>query len=120
MRASSMDVRERVLRDSDAGLLAGAVAERSHVSGSWVRWLKPRRRKTGDIGPRPQRHGPRRTLESHVHTRAALIAEPPDRPLVEWQEALGISVSLPTLCRAVKALGVKVKKNDTPQRAQPA
>ena len=40
MRAYSMDLRERVLRDSDAGMLADAVAERYHVSGSWVRWLK--------------------------------------------------------------------------------
>ena len=56
MRAYSMDLRERVIRDSDAGLMADAVAETYHVSGSWVRWLKQRRRETGEIGPRRQRY----------------------------------------------------------------
>ena len=120
MRAYSIDLRERVLRNSDAGLMADIVAERYHVSGSWVRWLKQRRRETGEIGPRPQRYGPRRKLEPHVHTLAALIAEQPDRTLAELQEALGIPVSLPTICRAVKQLGLPVKKNRTAHRARPA
>ena len=120
MRAYSMDLRERVIRDSDAGMMADAVAERYHVSGSWVRWLKQRRRETGAIGPRPQRYGPRAKLERHVHTLAALIAEQPDRTLAELQQALGISVSIPTICRAVKQLGLKVKKNRTAHRARPA
>src|SRR2546428_5359059 len=120
MRAYSMDLRERVLRDSDAGMMADAVAERYHVSGSWVRWLKQRRRETGEIGPRPRRYGPHRKLETHVHTLAALIAEQPDRTLLELQEALGVPVSLPTICRAVKPLRLPIKKNRTTDRAQPA
>ena len=120
MRAYSMDLRERVLRDSDTGMLADVVAERYHVSGSWVRWLKQRRRETGEVGPRPRRYGPRRKLEPHVHTLAALIQEQPDRTLAELQEALGFPVSLPTICRAVQQLGLRVKKNRTPQRARPA
>ena len=44
MRAYSMDLRERVLRDSDAGMKAAAVAVKYHVSASWVRRLKQRRR----------------------------------------------------------------------------
>ena len=32
------------------------------MSGSWVRWLKQRRRETGEVGPRPRRYGPRRKL----------------------------------------------------------
>jgi hypothetical protein len=31
-RACSMDLRERVLRDSDAGMMADAVAEMDHVT----------------------------------------------------------------------------------------
>ena len=120
MRAYSMDLRERVLRDSDAGLMADAVAERYHVSGSWVRWLKQRRRETGEVAPRSQRYGPRRKLEPHVHTLAALIQAQPDRTLAELQEALGIPVSVPTICRAVKQLRLTIKKNRTAQRARPA
>ena len=47
MRAYSMDLRERVLLDSDAGMKAADVAAKYRVSGSWVRLLKQRRRKTG-------------------------------------------------------------------------
>ena len=118
MRAYSMDLRERVLYDSDAGMMADAVAEKYRVSGSWVRLLKQRRRETGEVAPRPQRYGPRRKLASHVHALQALIDEQPDRTLAERQEALGLAVSLATIWRAVKALGITIKKNDTPQRTR--
>ena len=106
MRPYSMDLRERVLRDSDAGLLADVVAERYHVSGSWVRWLKQRRRERHAVrgeAPRGQRHD-------------ELDAGKTDDIL----EALGIAVSIPTICRAVQQLGLNVKKNRTAQRARPA
>ena len=48
MRAYSMDLRERVLLDSDAGMKAADVAAKYRVSGSWVRLLKQRRRETGE------------------------------------------------------------------------
>ena len=44
MRAYSMDLRERALLDSDAGMTAADVAAKYRVSGSWVRLLKQRRR----------------------------------------------------------------------------
>jgi transposase len=36
MRAYSMDLRERIFRDSDAGMTAVAVAEKYDVSRAWV------------------------------------------------------------------------------------
>ena len=51
MRAYSMDLRERALLDSDAGMKAADVAAQSRVSGSWVRLLKQRRRETGKVAP---------------------------------------------------------------------
>ena len=48
MQAYSMDLRERALLDSDAGMKAADVAVKYRVSGSWVRLLKQRRRETGD------------------------------------------------------------------------
>ena len=59
MRASLMDLRERVLLDSDAGMKAAEVAAKYRVSGSWVRLLKQRRRDTGAVAPRVQRQGRR-------------------------------------------------------------
>ena len=79
MRAYSMDLRERALLDSDAGMKAADVAAKYRVSGSWVRLLKQRRRETGEVAPRVQRHGRRCMLEPHLHTLAALIAAQPDR-----------------------------------------
>ena len=72
MQAYSMDLRERALLDSDAGMQAADVAVKYRVSGSWVRLLKQRRRETGEVAPRVQRHGRRRMLEPHLHTLAAL------------------------------------------------
>ena len=67
MRAYSMDLRERLLRDSDAGMKASAVAVTYHVSAAWVRRLTHRRRATGEVALRQQRYE-RRSLDSRgVH-----------------------------------------------------
>ena len=44
MRAYTMDLRERALLDSDAGMKAADGAAKYRVSGSWVRLLKQRQR----------------------------------------------------------------------------
>ena len=89
MRAYSMDLRERVLHDSDAGMQAAAVASKYRVSASWVRRLKQRRRETGEVAPRQQRYGRHPVLASQLHTLAALIREQPDRTLADLQVAPG-------------------------------
>ena len=120
MRAYSMDLRERVLRDSDAGMKAAAVAFKYHVSASWVRRLKQRRRETGEVAPRQQRYGRHPVLASQVHTLAALIREQPDRTLAELQVALDTSASLATIWRAVKQLGFTLKQNGARVRTRPS
>ena len=120
MRAYSMDLRERVLLDSDAGMKAADVAAKYRVSGSWVRLLKQRRRETGEVAPRVQRHGRRCMLEPHLHTLADLIAAQPDRTLAELKDALATPASVPTVWRAVRALGLTVKKNGPPVRTRSA
>ena len=76
--------------------------------------LKQRRRETGEVAPRVQRHGRRPMLEPHLHTLAALIAAQPDRTLAELQDALATPASVPTVWRAVHALGLTVKKTVRP------
>lgn len=120
MRAYSMDLRERVLRDSDAGMNAAAVAVTYHVSASWVRRLKQRRRETGEVAPRRQRYGRHPVLAPHLHTLAALIREQPDRTLAELQTVLHTSASLATIWRAVKQLGFTLKKNGAGVRTRSA
>ena len=109
-----MDLRERALLDSDAGMKAADVAAKYRVSGSWVRLLKQRRRDTGEVAPRVQRHGRRRMLAPHLHTLAALIAAHPDHTLAALKDALGTPASVPTIWRAVRDLGVTVKKTVRP------
>ena len=99
---------------------AADVAATSRVRGSWVRLLKQRRRETGEVAPRVQRHGRRPMLEPHLHTWAALIAAQPDRTLAELKDALATPASVPTVWRAVHALGRTVKKNGPPIRTQSA
>ena len=102
MRAYSMDLRERARLDSDAGMQAAEVAAKCRVSGSWVRLLKQRRRDTGEVAPRVQRHGRHGMLEPHLHT------------LAELKDALATPASVPTVWRAVRALDLTVKKTVRP------
>ncbi len=54
------------------------------------------------------------------HTLAALIAAQPDRMLAELQDALATPASVPTVWRAVHALGLTVKKPGPPIRTRSA
>ena len=119
MRAYSMDLRERILRDSDAGMKASAVAVTYHVSASWVRRLTHRRRATGEVAPRQQRYGRRPVRVPQRHTLAALIREQPDRTLAELQGPLATSASLTTIWRAVNQRGFTRTKNATRVRTRP-
>ena len=51
---------------------------------------------------------------------AALIAAHPDRTLAELKDALATPASVPTVWRAVRALGLTVKKNGPPVRTRSA
>ncbi len=117
-RAYSMDLRARVLRDAAAGLSSKDLAERYHVSRAWVDALKQRQRETGDPSPRKQTRWRTPILQHQLSELDALIREQPDRTLAELQEALRTAASLPTICRAVRKLGFRFKKNGTRVRAR--
>ena len=55
-----------------------------------------------------------------LHTVAALIAAQPDRTLAELKDALATPASVPTVWRAVRALGLTVKNNGPPVRTRSA
>ena len=59
-------------------------------------------------------------LEPPLHTLADLIAAHPDRTLAERKDALATPASVPTVWRAVRALGLPVKQNGPPVRARSA
>ena len=116
MHAYSLDLRERVVADREAGLGTAEVAAKYRVSPAWVRRLMQRYRATGQLAPkrRTQYQVPR--LAPHLPRLAALIAAQPDATLAELRAALGVPVSLTTVWRAVRQLGLTVKKSPARRR----
>jgi transposase len=111
-----MDLRTRVLADSDAGLPSKDVAVKFRVSRSWVDRLKQRRRETGAVGPRPQQVFKTQAFAGQEDRLRALVAAQPDRTLAELREALHSSASLSSVWRALDRLRLTVKKNGTRRR----
>ena len=114
MAPYSMDLRKRVLKDSDAGMASQDVADKYTVSRSWVDRLKQRRRETGEITPRRQTKFRGRTLDPTQEERLiTLITMQPDATLAELREKLPTTAALSTLWRAIARRGLTVKKNRT-------
>lgn len=107
MQAYSMDLRRRVLADSDAGMPTKPVAEKYGVSRTWVRSLKQRRRETGEIAPRV---GGGRKPKIDRTRLAALVQKQPDATLMELRERLGVECSLSALWMALNAMRITFKK----------
>lgn len=111
MVAYSIDLRERVLADFDAGMGNDAVARKYRVSSRWVYKLRRQRSETGEIGPRRGKTGPQPKLAAHVEQLAQLVEQQPDATLNELRQRLGVPVSLTTLWTTLKKLGVTLKKS---------
>ena len=116
-RAYSMDVRERVLAACDAGLASRVVARQYRVSRAWGDRLKQRRRETGEVGPR--RFKPQASAE-HMEQLRALVAAQPALTLAELRHALGVSCSLVSVWRALRRLGLTLKKSPVRPGTDPA
>lgn len=111
MGAYSIDLRERVLADFDAGMGNDAVARKYRVSSRWVYKLRRQRTETGEIAPRRGKTGPKPKLAAHVEQLAQLVEEQPDATLNELRQRLGVPVSLTTLWTTLKKLGLTLKKS---------
>src|ERR671921_2245628 len=115
MRAYSKDLRLRVLAAVDRGMPRREVAETFGVSVSTVkRYLLRLRRETGGVEakPIPGPAAPKRAaLEEGLPAQVRLN---PDLTLEEhcklFEEERGMAVSSATMSRALKALGLPLKK----------
>ena len=110
MKPYSMDLRERVLKDSDAGQSTREVALKYDVSESWVRRLKQRRRENGEVAPRSSRNRRQPKWLAMVDQIETLVAEKPDTTLRELRDALGKDISIQSLSRALRSLQLTFKK----------
>jgi transposase len=117
MKPYSMDLRQRVLADCDAGVGTRAVAEKFSVSESWVRRLKQRRREDGSIAATP---GPAPALAPHADRLRVLVRDNPDLTAAEYRDRLGVEVAVVTVWRAVRRLDFTHKKSAAGGRAGPA
>ena len=115
--AYSMDLRERVIQDADAGIPTKVLAERYHVSVAWVDALKQRKRETGSIAPKPQTKFRGRVLAGQEERLKALVTADPDATLAELRQELRTSACLATIWRELNNLDLTVKKNGTRRRA---
>lgn len=108
MQAYSMDLRKRVLADSDGGLPTKKVAQKYGVTSTWVRSLKQRRRETGEIAPRV---GGGRKPKIDRTQLVALVEQQPDATLMELREKLGVQCSLSAIWMALDKLRISFKKS---------
>jgi transposase len=114
-------LRERLLRFVDAG---HSQAEAARIFGVSVRTVSRWRRQqaiSGDLDPRPR---PGRTPRIGSDQAAALeaqVAATPDATLAEhcarWAQEHGVVVSVATMSRVLRNLGLTVKKSPLRQRA---
>ncbi len=109
MKPYSIDLRERVLADCDCGMPTKQVAEKYRVCPAWVRRLKQRRRETGSIAPKAQRHGPLPRRSEHAGEVAQAVEAAPDATLEELRRDHGLKLSLATLWRVIDELGLSYK-----------
>src|SRR3954464_4269520 len=113
MEAYSMDLRERVLADCEAGLGTKATAKKYNVSPAWVRRLKQHLRERGDIVPR--NGGGSRGRKIDRECLALLVKETPDATLVELRDQLvvlgGQKVTPWAICKALQELKLTFKKS---------
>lgn len=116
-RAYSLDLRERVMADVDAGLPSQAVAEKYRVGVWWVHKLKRQRRETGGIAPKPQGgHKPRALAGQEAQLRQ-LVEDDPDATLAQLRERLGVRVSVSVLWGTLRRLELTYKKTAARRRA---
>ena len=120
MAAYSLDLRERIISDSENGLSTEELVEKYDVSVAWVNRLKQRYRETGKFTPHKIGRRSGSKLDEHQEQIKKLIEEQPDLTLAELQEELGVNASLSTIWRAVGALGFRFKKNDSRFRKRSA
>ena len=109
MEAYSKEFRRDVLRACDEGGGTRDVALKFGVSESWVRRIKQQRRETGKVAPLTTRNRtPQwRAIEDDIRR---VVKEQPDLTLEELKAELGTELSRTTLCRALQAMKLTLKK----------
>ena len=119
MKQYSADLRERLLGAIEAGLPVAEAARLFRVCPSTIRRWRQRRRATGTVAARSRpgrtpRIGPAQTTALRTQ-----IAGAPDATLAQhcarWATAHGVAVSVATMSRTIRRLGITRKKSPARQ-----
>ena len=123
MASYSIDLRQKILHACERRLGSQqAIANIFDVSLSFVEKLLRRHRTTGDITPKPHGGGQRPRLDAAAQAQVRqLVRDQADATLEELctraAEMTGIRVSVPTMCRLVRRLGLPRKKSRSTRRS---
>jgi transposase len=119
MKQYSADLRERLLGAIDAGLPQAEAARLFGVCPSTIGRWRRRLRTTGAVAARPR---PGRTPRIGRNQAAALqaqVAAHPDATLAQhcarWETVHGVRLSVATMSRGIRRLGITVKKSPARQ-----
>ena len=112
----SKDLSLKVLAAVDGGMPRGEVTGTFGVSPATVkRWLEKRRETGDDVDPEPIPGPPARKREASEERLPAQTEPNPDLTLAErcglFEEESGVEVSTATMSRALKRLGLPLKKS---------
>lgn len=111
---ASDDVRERALAAVEDGHQLGDVATMFRVDPSTLRRWRRRQRLTGSCHTLPRSGRPRRIGVADESALRDQVAAAPDATLAEhcarWKADRGVVVSVPTMGRALRRLGLTLKK----------
>jgi transposase len=115
MKPYSKDLRLKVLAAVDRGMPRKEIARVFGVSEPTIRRYLKLRRETGDVQPRPVAGPPARKWEALEERLPTQVRLNPDLTLAEhcelFEEQSGMEVSTATMSRALKRLGLPLKKS---------
>jgi transposase len=120
----SLDLRKRIVQAVEDGVgTISEIASLFRVHESFVFKLLRQKRQRGDLAPLPHGGGAQAKLnEAHLMILTELVAESPDAELAQVREQMKkktkVEVSISTISRALKALGLPRKKNEAGSRGR--
>ena len=120
MKPFSLDLRQRVLADYQAGLSFAELGRKYTTSAEWVRQFIRRFEATGEVAARPPRIKKLPFHRRHEADLRAALATQSDLTLEGLRAKLGLDVSIGTLWNALRALKISFKKNARGGRARAA
>ena len=115
MKPYSKDLRLRILAAGDRGMPRGEVSRIFGVSEPTIRRYLRLRRESGGVEPRPVPGPPARKGRALEAVLPGQVSRNPDLTLEEHRELFedehGLEVSTATISRALKRLGLPLKKS---------